>query len=129
MSGNKIDRLIVLSRTGYVASCSDGKTRVLQTTKTSVKLGKVLLDDQCDCVHVSKAPVSLWARSSTSSTNDRAWDIVVLGATGDAGMAISTYIADNYETYTKGGSNRLRWAIAGRSKAKLEIFSSFVIFD
>ena len=53
---------------GYVASCSDGKTRVLQTTKTTVKLGKVLLDDACDCIHVSKAPASLWARSSTSSS-------------------------------------------------------------
>lgn len=68
-------------------------------------------------------------KESSSSMNDRAWDIVVLGATGDAGMAISTYIADNYETYTKGGSNRLRWAIAGRSKEKLESLKSRLASD
>ena len=53
---------------GYVASCSDGKTRVLSLTKTTIKLGKVLLDDRCDCIHVSKAPVSLWSRTTTSSS-------------------------------------------------------------
>ena len=36
---------------GYVAACADGKTRALSLTKSSVKLGKVLLDDWCDCIH------------------------------------------------------------------------------
>ena len=49
---------------------------------------------------------------------------MVLGATGDAGTAIAMYVANNYETYTKAGSSRLRWAIAGRSKEKLESLKS-----
>ncbi len=60
----------------------------------------------------------------SSSTYDRAWDLVVLGATGDAGKAIAAYVANNYETYTKRGSKCLRWAIAGRSKNKLEKLKS-----
>jgi len=51
--------------------------------------------------------------------NERAWDLVVFGATGDAGMAIATYVANNVHTYKKSGSNKFRWAIAGRSEDKL----------
>ncbi len=52
--------------------------------------------------------------------NERAWDLVVFGATGDAGMAIATYVANNVDSYKKVGSNKFRWAIAGRSGDKLK---------
>lgn len=54
---------------GYVAVCSDGKTRVLNTAK-GLKVGKVLLDDECDCISVAKAPASLWTRTSTTSSSE-----------------------------------------------------------
>jgi len=49
-----------------------------------------------------------------------------MGATGDAGMAIATYVANNFETYKKSGSSSFRWAIAGRSEDKLKKLKSHI---
>ena len=49
---------------------------------------------------------------------DREFSIVVFGATGDAGRAVCRYLA------TKQGARPVKWAVAGRSKAKLEALVS-----
>ena len=66
-------------------------------------------------------------QSILAPMNERVWDIVILGATGDAGMAIATYVAGNCDTYTKAGSKPFRWAIAGRSVDKLERLRSRIM--
>ena len=50
--------------------------------------------------------------------DDREFSIVVFGATGDAGRAVCRYLA------TKQGARPVKWAVAGRSKAKLETLVS-----
>ena len=50
----------------------------------------------------------------TSDKRDRAYDIVVYGATGYTGRLVAEYLAHNYQ-----GAGP-KWAMAGRSKAKLE---------
>ena len=47
--------------------------------------------------------------------SDREFDVIVFGATGFTGQLVVEYIAEQY-----GPSNGLRWAIAGRSQAKLD---------
>lgn len=46
----------------------------------------------------------------------RAYSVVVMGATGFTGKLVSEYMASAY-------ASSLKWAIAGRSKAKLEVRS------
>mmetsp|Transcript_35398 Transcript_35398/g.39153 ORF Transcript_35398/g.39153 Transcript_35398/m.39153 type:complete len:428 (-) Transcript_35398:5-1288(-) len=46
--------------------------------------------------------------------NDRKYDIVIYGATGDAGMAIVSYMSKHYN------NTNIKWAIAGRSEEKLK---------
>ena len=46
---------------------------------------------------------------------DREFDVVVLGATGFTGQLVANYLAERY-----GCNGDLSWAIAGRSRAKLE---------
>ena len=64
------------------------------------------------------------------STN-REWDLVIYGATGDAGSAIAMYVANNFDTYEKknkkNDSSRFRWAIAGRNERKLLQLRSRII--
>ena len=50
----------------------------------------------------------------TSDKRDRTYDIVVYGATGYTGRLVAEYLAHNYQ-----GAGP-KWAMAGRSKAKLE---------
>jgi len=50
--------------------------------------------------------------------NSRTYDIVILGATGFAGKLAVRHVAKTYGVGTS--SNPVKWAIAGRSKAKLE---------
>ena len=45
----------------------------------------------------------------------RGWDIIVYGATGFTGALVAEYLCKNY-----GVNETIRWAIAGRSLAKLE---------
>jgi short subunit dehydrogenase-like uncharacterized protein len=45
----------------------------------------------------------------------RRFDVVLWGATGFTGELVAQYLAKNY-----GGGQKLRWALAGRSKEKLE---------
>jgi short subunit dehydrogenase-like uncharacterized protein len=61
---------------------------------------------------------------------DREWDLVIYGATGDAGSAIAMYVANNFDTYKKkkkNDSSRFRWAIAGRNERKLNQLRSRII--
>lgn len=51
----------------------------------------------------------------TSSTNSKAYDIVLLGATGYTGRLVAEYLLKQY-----GIGQTLRWAIAGRSEARLK---------
>ena len=46
---------------------------------------------------------------------DRAYDVVVWGATGFTGRLVAEYLQENYAD-----SARLKWAVAGRSRDKLE---------
>jgi len=68
-----------------------------------------------------------------STTKQRQWDLVVYGATGDAGTATALYVANNIHTLkknsTKDGSDNasFRWAIAGRSEDKLNRLKSRII--
>jgi short subunit dehydrogenase-like uncharacterized protein len=68
---------------------------------------------------------------SSSTTNRREWDLVVYGATGDAGTAIAIYIANHIDSYKKSNvdddDDRFRWAIAGRSEHKLNRLRSRII--
>lgn len=68
------------------------------------------------------------------STDDREWDLVIYGATGDAGSAIAMYVANNFDTYKKkkkkkndNDSSSFRWAIAGRNERKLNQLRSRII--
>jgi hypothetical protein len=49
------------------------------------------------------------------SNNDRAYDIVVVGASGFTGRLVVEYLAENYPVGAP-----IRWAIAGRNREKLE---------
>ena len=70
-------------------------------------------------------------------TKQREWDLVIYGATGDAGMAMAMYVANNVDSYNKltnDGDNDndqhvFRWAIAGRSESKLNGLRSKIIVD
>ena len=46
-------------------------------------------------------------------TTDRAYDLIVFGATGFTGRLVAEYLAE------KSKDTAFRWAIAGRSKARL----------
>ena len=50
-----------------------------------------------------------------NSTNDRTFDVIVYGATGFTGQLVAAYLLREY-----GVDRDVRWAIAGRSAAKLE---------
>ncbi len=45
------------------------------------------------------------------------YDVIIFGATSFVGQILCKYIADNFNVE---GKETLRWAIAGRSKSKLE---------
>ena len=67
---------------------------------------------------------------SSSTTSRREWDLVVYGATGDAGTAIAIYVANHIDSYKKSNvddDGRFRWAIAGRSEHKLNRLRSRII--
>lgn len=49
--------------------------------------------------------------------SNRAYDIVVVGATGYTGAITATHIAEHLPTY-------LKWAIAGRSGVKLDALAT-----
>ncbi len=51
----------------------------------------------------------------SSAKQDRKYDVIVYGATGFTGQLVAAYLARQY-----GVGSDVRWAIAGRSKAKLE---------
>ena len=51
--------------------------------------------------------------TAAAATSRRRYDVVLVGATGDAGRACATYLARH-------GGGSLRWAIAGRSAEKLQ---------
>lgn len=51
----------------------------------------------------------------TESKQDRTYDVIVYGATGFTGQLVAAYLARQY-----GVGGDLRWAIAGRSEAKLQ---------
>jgi len=69
----------------------------------------------------------------SNSNTKRDWDLVVYGATGDAGTAIALYVSNNIDAYKKKSKNdnddddRFRWAIAGRSENKLNRLRSRII--
>lgn len=69
----------------------------------------------------------------SSATKQRDWDLVVYGATGDAGTAIALYVANNISAYKKSSTGdgsddeTFRWAIAGRSEHKLNRLRSRII--
>jgi short subunit dehydrogenase-like uncharacterized protein len=50
-------------------------------------------------------------------TTDREYDIVLVGATGYTGNLTAHHIAQNLPT-------NLKWAIAGRSSAKLDVLAA-----
>ena len=51
----------------------------------------------------------------SESTQERKYDVVVFGATGFTGTLVAEYLLRQY-----GADGDLRWALAGRSKSKLE---------
>ena len=53
-----------------------------------------------------------------ANAQDKPYDVTVVGATGYVGALIAEYLAKNY------GDNQLRWAMAGRSAAKLDTLKS-----
>jgi short subunit dehydrogenase-like uncharacterized protein len=55
---------------------------------------------------------------------DRAHDVVVWGATGFTGRLVAEYLQQNYA-----GHARLKWAIAGRSRDKLEAVIAEIVGD
>ena len=71
--------------------------------------------------------------TQSSATKQKEWDLVVYGATGDAGTAIALYVANNIHAYKKSGTGdgsddvSFRWAIAGRSEDKLNRLRSRII--
>uniref|UniRef100_A0A7S4APY8 Saccharopine dehydrogenase NADP binding domain-containing protein n=1 Tax=Pseudo-nitzschia australis TaxID=44445 RepID=A0A7S4APY8_9STRA len=79
--------------------------------------------------------------SMSCKTKEREWDLVIYGATGDTGMAMAMYVANNVDNYSKlSNENKnenendsendqqvFRWAIAGRSESKLNGLRSKII--
>mmetsp|Transcript_47868 Transcript_47868/g.53585 ORF Transcript_47868/g.53585 Transcript_47868/m.53585 type:complete len:490 (+) Transcript_47868:195-1664(+) len=68
----------------------------------------------------------------TSRSSDiRDWDLVIYGATGDAGTAVAIYVANNLYNNNNDDDDdtnrRFRWAIAGRSERKLNQLRSRII--
>ena len=53
------------------------------------------------------------------SEADREFDVVIFGATGFTGQLVAEYMAEQY-----GPDSDLRWAIAGRSQAKLDAIAA-----
>lgn len=69
---------------------------------------------------------------SSNESSQREWDLVIYGATGDAGTAIAMYVANNidkcHESANDSDSNEIfRWAIAGRTESKLNGLRSRII--
>ena len=50
----------------------------------------------------------------------KAYDVVVFGATSFVGQILCRYLLAEFSTAAKPGKRKLRWAIAGRSRAKLD---------
>ena len=50
----------------------------------------------------------------------KAFDVIVFGATSFVGQILCRYLIGEFGTATKPGPRALRWAVAGRSKAKLD---------
>ena len=48
-----------------------------------------------------------------------AFDVVVFGATSFVGQIACRYLLQEFGTAAKPGARKLKWAIAGRSKSKL----------
>lgn len=48
------------------------------------------------------------------------FDIIIFGATSFVGQILCRYMAAEFGTASKPGARKLRWAIAGRSRAKLD---------
>lgn len=57
-----------------------------------------------------------------SSQNDRKYDLIVWGASGFTGKLVTEHLLDRYGT-----DGDLRWAIAGRNRAKLETITGLPI--
>ena len=78
-------------------------------------------------------------RQQEQEREERAWDLVIYGATGDAGKAIAFYVANNcdggYNASTTSASTatnkktHYRIAIAGRSEQKLNSIRSEIIVN
>ena len=49
-----------------------------------------------------------------------AFDVVVFGATSFVGQILCRYLLEEFGTAAKPGARQLRWAVAGRSRAKLD---------
>jgi len=52
----------------------------------------------------------------TQSISKRKYDVIVYGATGFTGELVVEYLASHYSS----GATAINWAVAGRSKQKLE---------
>jgi short subunit dehydrogenase-like uncharacterized protein len=52
--------------------------------------------------------------------NTKKYDVIVFGATSFVGQILCRYLLGEFGTADKPGTRQLRWAIAGRSKSKLE---------
>ena len=81
-------------------------------------------------------------RQQEQEREERAWDLVIYGATGDAGKAIAFYVANNCDggynasttsaSTTRTATNKkthYRIAIAGRSEQKLNSIRSEIIVN
>jgi len=58
--------------------------------------------------------------SITPPRASRPFDVIVFGATSFVGQILCRYLLQEFGTASKPGARQLRWAIAGRSRAKLQ---------
>ncbi len=117
---NNIGKHVLYVKTGTVVSSS--KFVKVSFTIPSREYSFGIIDSVVRMNSTMMVPV---LKANTMS--ERPWDLVVFGATGDAGMAIATYIANNVDAYKKPGSEKFQWAIAGRSEDKLNKLRSRII--
>jgi hypothetical protein len=61
-------------------------------------------------------------RKKSSDRSDRKYDLVLFGATGFTGHLVCRYLASHY-------GDKINWAIAGRSKDKLEKIRNELLLD
>lgn len=59
--------------------------------------------------------LSAFAEASTNAARPRPYDLVLFGATGDAGRVVCEYLANHQRAAAP-----VRWAVAGRNRAKLD---------